>query len=69
MLYCPYIKHVHIFESTGYKKFPGDGDRDVTKETTITTSFGECVQNSCPFYWPQMKECRRVESEVKNGKI
>lgn len=69
MLYCPYMKQVQISETTGYKKFPGDGERDVIKETNIITSFGECVQNCCPFYWPSMKECRRAESEAKNGNI
>lgn len=68
MLFCPYIKYIHIDESTGYKKFPSDDGRDAVKEKTITTSFGQCVLNECPFY-SKDKKCRRVESEVKNGKI
>lgn len=64
MLLCPYIKHVNIKESTTYNKFPAEGP-DTQKTRHITTSFGECVQSCCPFYWQLTKTCRRAESEAK----
>ena len=60
------MKNIHIEEDTIYSKFPSE-DQDARKIKHITTSFGECVGEGCPFFKSigKIERCRRAESEDK----
>lgn len=54
---CPWTRYTQ--KETCMKMFPDSEDESTTE--IVSSQFGECMQNECPFYDILTLQCKRVK--------